>query len=95
MFLRERGRRDQPFWSIATEAAREKFPGFLFMAEVYYWDMKSTLQQEGFDYVYDKRLYDPLREGHANAVREDFYAAPDYQNKLPRFLENYDQRRVA
>ena len=32
------------------------------MAEVY-WDMEWTLQQQGFDYAYDKRLYDRLREG--------------------------------
>jgi hypothetical protein len=29
------------------------------MAEVY-WDMEWTLQQQGFDYCYDKRLYDRL-----------------------------------
>jgi hypothetical protein len=28
---------------------------FLFMAEVY-WDLEWTLQQQGFDYAYDKRL---------------------------------------
>ena len=27
------------------------------MAEVY-WDLEWTLQQQGFDYAYDKRLYD-------------------------------------
>ncbi len=43
------------------------------MAEVY-WDMEWTLQQQGFDYAYDKRLYDRLTEGHARAVREHFYA---------------------
>ena len=34
---------------------REQVPGFLFMAEVY-WDLEWTLQQQGFDYTYDKRL---------------------------------------
>ena len=33
------------------------------MAEVY-WDLEWTMQQQGFDYTYDKRLYDRLREGH-------------------------------
>ena len=42
------------------------------MAEVY-WDMEWTLQQQGFDYAYDKRLYDRLTEGHAKAVREHFF----------------------
>ena len=94
VFEKTWGRRAQPFWSVAAKTVREKFPDFLFMAEVY-WDMEWTLQQEGFDYAYDKRLYDRLCEGHANAVREHFYAEPDYQNKLARFLENHDEPRVA
>ena len=36
-------------------------PAFTFMAEVY-WDLEWTLQQQGFDYTYDKRLYDRLRK---------------------------------
>ena len=48
--------------------------GLLLLAEVY-WDLEWTLQQQGFDYTYDKRLYDRLREGHARPVREHFYAA--------------------
>ena len=64
------------------------------MAEVY-WDLEWTLQQQGFDYAYDKRLYDRLREGHARPVREHFHAGLDYQNKLARFLENHDEPRAA
>ena len=64
------------------------------MAEVY-WDLEWTLQQQGFDYTYDKRLYDRLREGHARPVREHLHAAPDYQTKLVRFLENHDEPRAA
>ena len=87
-------RKAQPFWSIAIKKVREKNPGFLFMAEVY-WDMEWTLQQQGFDYAYDKRLYDRLCEGHARAIREHFYAGLDYQDKLARFLENHDEPRAA
>jgi hypothetical protein len=57
--------------------------------------MEWTLQQLGFDYTYDKRLYDRLTEGHAKAVREHFYADPGYQDKLTRFLENHDEARAA
>jgi hypothetical protein len=32
-------------------------------------DLEWTLQQEGFDYCYDKRLYDRLREGHVRPIR--------------------------
>ena len=82
------------FWPEATRRVRERTPGFCFMAEVY-WDMEWTMQQQGFDYAYDKRLYDRLREGHARPVREHFHAGMDYQNKLARFLENHDEPRAA
>jgi hypothetical protein len=64
------------------------------MAEVY-WDLEWTLQQQGFDYTYDKRLYDRLREGHPRPVREHLCAAPDYQDRMARFLENHDEPRAA
>ena len=94
VFERTWGRRAQSFWPAVTKAVREKTPGFCFMAEVY-WDMEWTMQQQGFDYAYDKRLYDRLCEGHARAVREHFYAGTDYQDKLARFLENHDEPRAA
>ena len=64
------------------------------MAEVY-WDLEWTLQQQGFDYAYDKRLYDRLRDLHAGAVRDHFRAGLDYQDELARFLENHDEPRAA
>ena len=94
VFERTWGQRAPLFWPTATQRVRERVPGFLFMAEVY-WDLEWTLQQQGFDYAYDKRLYDRLREGHARPVREHFHAGLDYQNKLARFLENHDEPRAA
>jgi glycosidase len=82
------------FWPGATEAVRRKHPDFTFMAEVY-WDREWTMQQQGFDYTYDKRLYDRLREGHARPVREHFHADMNYQDKMARFLENHDEPRAA
>ena len=84
----------QPFWPQAIGRVREKHPAFLFMAEVY-WDLEWTMQQQGFDYAYDKRLYDRLREGHARPVRDHLRAGLDYQGKLARFLENHDEARAA
>ncbi len=83
-----------PFWPKAIASVRRQHPDFQFMAEVY-WDREWTMQQEGFDYAYDKRLYDRLREGHARPVREHFHAGLDYQDKLARFLENHDEPRAA
>ena len=94
VFERTWGRKPQPFWPNAIEQVRELAPDFCFMAEVY-WDLEWTLQQQGFDYTYDKRLYDRLREGHARPVREHLHGAPDYQIKLARFLENHDEPRAA
>jgi len=94
VFERTWGRRPELFWPEATKKVRNQHPDFCFMAEVY-WDMEWTMQQQGFDYAYDKRLYDRLHEGHARPVREHFYAGLDYQNKLARFLENHDEPRAA
>ena len=94
VFERTWGIRPDLFWPKATASVRARHPNFLFMAEVY-WDMEWTMQQQGFDYAYDKRLYDRLREGHARPVREHFLAGLDYQDKLARFLENHDEPRAA
>ena len=94
VFERTWGLEAQPFWPKATDRVREKYPDFCFMAEVY-WDLEWTLQQQGFDYTYDKRLYDRLRDGDTRLVREHFYAGVDYQNKMARFLENHDEPRAA
>ena len=94
VFARTWGMPAQPFWPQATQRVRARVPDFCFMAEVY-WDLEWTLQQQGFDYTYDKRLYDRLRDGHARPVREHFHAGLEYQNKLARFLENHDEPRAA
>jgi glycosidase len=94
VFERTWGQRAPLFWPVATQRVRERVPGFTFMAEVY-WDLEWTMQQQGFDYAYDKRLYDRLRDQHARPVREHFHAGLDYQDKLARFLENHDEPRAA
>jgi len=94
VFEKTWGRTSPPFWPVTIKAVREKYPYFLFMAEVY-WNLEWTLQQQGFDFTYDKCLYDRLREGNTDSVREHFHAEPDYQFKLARFLENHDEPRAA
>jgi glycosidase len=94
VFERTWGQRAPLFWPMATQRVREQVPGFMFMAEVY-WDLEWTLQRQGFNYAYDKRLYDRLREHHARPVREHFHAGLDYQDGLARFVENHDEPRAA
>lgn len=88
------GKKALPFWPVVTRAVRKKYPDFCFMAEVY-WDMEWQMLQQGFDYAYDKRLYDRLLEGDTSSIRAHFLADLDYQNKLARFLENHDEPRAA
>ena len=94
VFERTWARRAPLFWPDAIRRVREDVPRFCFVAEVY-WDLEWTMQQQGFDYAYDKRLYDRLRDGDAVPVRQHLQAGRDYQNKLARFMENHDEPRAA
>jgi hypothetical protein len=94
VFQRCWGRSPAPFWPKAIAAVREAHRGFTFLAEAY-WDLEWELQQQGFDYCYDKRLYDRLCHGDAGAVRGHLGAGLDYQDRLARFLENHDEPRAA
>ena len=94
VYERTWGIRADPFWPKAIESVRRAYPRFRFMAEVY-WDLEWTMLQQGFDYAYDKRLYDRLREGRARPVREHLRAGLDFQDRLARFLENHDEPRAA
>lgn len=85
---------DEPFWPYAIQGVRRDRPDFLFMAEAY-WDLEWTLQQQGFDYTYDKSLYDRLRGQDAGAVRAHLHADARYQEHSARFIENHDEPRAA
>jgi hypothetical protein len=82
------------FWEEVIPAVKAKYPEFLMIAEAY-WDREWDLQQQGFDYCYDKRLYDRLRHGSADAVRQHLLADLTYQARLVRFIENHDEPRAA
>jgi len=82
-----------------TPPATEFWPDVMndrlvFIAEAY-WDMEYALQQQGFDYCYDKRLYDRLAHEDAASVRGHLQADAAYQAKLLRFIENHDEPRAA
>ena len=78
------------FW----EEAISSMPEFLFIAEAY-WDTEWRLQQTGFDYAYDKRLYDRLISSSAGPINEHLKADLSFQEKLVRFIENHDELRSA
>jgi hypothetical protein len=82
------------FWSDTVTEIRKSNSKFLFLAEAY-WDLEWALQQLGFDFTYDKRLYDRLRHEGAVSVREHLKAEMGYQKRSIRFIENHDEQRVA
>ena len=53
------------------------------------------LQEQGFNYCYDKRLYDRILQGSAEQVRLHLLADDQYQHGLVRFVENHDEPRAA
>ncbi|PHV68402.1 alpha-amylase family glycosyl hydrolase [Williamsia muralis] len=85
----------QEYWPLVIGAVRSVHPDFTFIAEAY-WDLEAALQEQGFDYCYDKGLYDRLVEGgDAAAVRSRLDAESDHLSRLVRFLENHDEPRAA
>ena len=99
VFARTWGERAGPapaeeYWPALIGAREAAHPDLLFIAEAY-WDMEWTLQQQGFDLCYDKRLYDRLAHESAEAVRGHLQADAGYQERLLRFIENHDEPRAA
>jgi hypothetical protein len=82
------------YWSEVIGAVKKAHPDTVFIAEAY-WDLESELLKLGFDYCYDKRLYDRLVFDTAQGVRLHLLAEPPYQERLLRFIENHDEPRAA
>ncbi len=81
---------EREFW----EEVRQEIPDMVLIAEAY-WDTEYRLQQLGFDFVYDKRLYDRLRHSSSEEIRQHMMAEWEYQRRLVRFIENHDEPRSA
>ena len=83
------------FWAEAIGAVRQQRPDFVFLAEVY-WDLEQRLQELGFDFTYDKGLYDLIvaRDsiGAAQYVRS---RSADFLQRSAHFIENHDEKRIA
>jgi hypothetical protein len=89
------GRRPRTeYWDEVIPTVRRTNPYFCFIAEAY-WDLEWELQQQGFDFCYDKRHYDRLEHGNPESIRLHLCADLAYQDKLLRFLENHDEPRAA
>lgn len=82
------------FWMEIIPEIKARHRHFLFMAEVY-WGLEGTLLRQGFDYVYDKTLYDRVTQQDAAGIEDHLRAPLDYQEHAVRFIENHDEPRIA
>ncbi|HUS32622.1 MAG TPA: alpha-amylase family glycosyl hydrolase [Kofleriaceae bacterium] len=79
------------FWAEAIDAVRHDF---IWIAEAY-WGLEGRLQKLGFDYTYDKALYDHLLHGRPAQIHAELATPIEYQRRCVRFLENHDEPRLA
>jgi Alpha amylase, catalytic domain len=78
------------FW----EEAHDRVPALVLLAEAY-WGTDHQLLKLGFEFVYDKELYDAVRDARIGDARVELAAPMEHQNHLARFLENHDEQRCA
>jgi hypothetical protein len=81
------------FWTEAFAALRARHPETVAIAEVY-WGLQDRLASLGFDYAYDKDLYDELLDGDVAAVRNTVSRDASHHRIRMRFLENHDELRA-
>jgi len=82
------------YWATVIKTIKSKYDGFRFIAEAY-WDLEWELQKQGFDFCYDKQLYDRMEHADTETVRQHLLADWADQHKMVRFLENHDEPRAA
>ena len=78
------------FWA----EARAAIPELILLAEAY-WGTEPRLLELGFSYVYDKELYDEVRDSRIGDVRARIGAGFEFNSQRARFLENHDEPRRA
>ena len=89
------------FWAYATREVKAKYPGILFMGEVYNPAEYRNYIHSGFDWMYDKvGMYDTMRAvtcgyASATAITGAWQAVDDIKEHMVYFLENHDEQRVA
>jgi len=88
----------EEFWPEAIRSVKRVNPLFTFMAETY-WSMEGYLQQLGFDYTYNKPLYEALCSAFQSANAEGLLnfmrlLGNDFLSRGVHFIENHDEERA-
>jgi len=94
VFQRTWGVQCEPFWPKVISTVKERHPGFTFLAESY-WDLEHELIWQGFDFAYDKKLYDDLVKRQARAIHDQIKTKGRSITQMAHFLENHDEPRAA
>lgn len=81
------------FWKAAITKVKLHYPNLLLIAESY-WGLNRELLKLGFDYVYDKELYDLMLYNNARDIYAYLQNDSLYQRSCVRFVENHDERRA-
>jgi hypothetical protein len=81
-------------WSEAIGAVRARHPDFVFLAEAY-WDLEHRMCALGFDWAYDKKLYDLLVHDRWRDVQPHLLGLGAEVARRAHFLENHDEPRAA
>jgi glycosidase len=85
---------EQDFWEMIIPQVKAQHPNFMFMAEAY-WGLEGTLQQQGFDFTYDKTLYDRLYSADVPQTLQHLTANIASRHHCVHFIENHDEHRAA
>lgn len=82
------------YWNDIISATRKHAENFIFIAEAY-WDTQAILVDQGFDYCYDKDVYDHLLTHDLQSAHERTDQLSSIGDHLLHFLENHDEPRAA
>jgi hypothetical protein len=83
------------FWYDAIRVVKNKYPKIKFLAEVY-WNLESKLVSLGFDYTYNKALYDTLTSGNMDNIHKSISGlSQDELVHCANFVENHDEDRAV
>jgi glycosidase len=82
------------FWYDAIAEVKREVPDFMFLAEAY-WDLEGRLCELGFDFAYDKKLYDLLVHDRPWDVQPHLLRLGQENRRRAHFLENHDEPRIA
>ena len=81
-------------WAQAIAQVRRAHGSFLFLAEAY-WGLEGRLCDLGFDYAYDKHLYDLFVHDRPWDVQPHLLGLGSHTARRAHFLETHDEPRAA